>query len=329
MRTIKGEFDMRDGMNRRQFLESALAVGPAARLRGQRAASFEWGGPVLDVHLHLRSTMDGNFEHIQGSGVTKAVLLTNVNAEDHSKEVVAAYPDRFVRFASIDVTQPDVVVRLRDAIRDGAIGLGEIKSQVEAAGPEMRRLYALAAELDVPITIHFQEVNQPASPGTYNRGFKKFDAMLKAFPNTKFIGHADAFWANVSADYADDSAYPTGRIKPGGVTDRFLSDYANLYADMSANSCNNFLTRDPEFAAGFLVRHQNKLMFGCDCSCLDGHGTAAPRQGGPGAQAAAGPQPRLAGKCIARATLTALKRLARPEVFGKITWENGNRLLKL
>jgi predicted TIM-barrel fold metal-dependent hydrolase len=280
------------------------------------------------VHLHLRSTMDGNFEHIQGSGVTKAVLLTNVNAEDHAKEVVAAYPDRFVRFASIDVTQPDVVVRLRDAMRDGAIGLGEIKSQVEAAGPEMRQLYALAAELDVPITIHFQEVNQPASPGTYNRGFKKFDAMLKAFPNTKFIGHADAFWANVSADYADDSAYPTGRIKPGGVTDRFLSDYANLYADMSANSCNNFLTRDPEFAAGFLVRHQNKLMFGCDCSCLDGHGTAAPRQGG-GAQAAAGPPPRLAGKCIARETLTALKRLAQPEVFRKITWENGNRLLKL
>ena len=319
---------MRDGINRRQFLESALAIGPAARLYGQGAASFEWGGPVLDVHLHLRSTMDGNVKHIEGSGVTKAVLLTNVNAQDRAKEVVAAYPDRFVRFVSIDVTQPAAVERLRDAIRDGAIGLGEIKSQVEAAGPEMRRLYALAAELDVPITIHFQEVNQPSSPGTYNRGLKKFDAVLNAFPKTKFIGHADAFWANVSADYAEDTAYPTGRIKPGGVTDRFLSDYANLYADMSANSGNNFLTRDPEFAASFLVRHQSKLMFGCDCSCLDGHGAAAPRQDGAG-QAPAGPLPRLAGKCIARETLTALKRLAQPEVFRKIMWENGNRLLKL
>src|SRR5215813_7838676 len=112
---------MRDGINRRQFLESVLAIAPAALLYSQRAASFEWGGPVLDVHLHLRATMDGNFNHIQGSGVTKAVLLTNVNAEDHSKEVAAAYPDRFVRFASIDVTQPDFMVRLRDAIRDGAI----------------------------------------------------------------------------------------------------------------------------------------------------------------------------------------------------------------
>src|SRR5437667_4533606 len=296
-------------MNRRRFLESALALAAVSRLRAQGAQVQEWGGPVLDVHLHLRPTMDGNFNHIQGSGVTKAVLLTNVNAEDHAKEVAAAYPGRFVRFASIDVTQPDAVVRLRDAIRDGAIGLGEIKSQVEAAGPEMRRLYALAAELDVPITIHFQEVSQPGSAGTYNRGVRKFDAMLKAFPTTRFIGHADAFWANVSADYAEDTAYPTGRIKPGGVTDRFLSDYPNLYADMSANSCNNFLTRDPEFAAGFLVRHQDKLIFGSDCQCLDGRGGGAANN-----------------RCVARATLTALKSLASPSVFKKITWENGTRL---
>src|SRR5262245_59344880 len=219
---------MRDGMNRRQFLESALAIAPAARLYAQRGASLEWGGPVLDVHLHLRATMDGNFNHIQGSGVTKAVLLTNVNAEDHAKEVVAAYPDRFVRFASIDVAQPDAVVRLRAAIRDGAIGLGEIKSQVEAAGPGVPRIYALAARLYVPIRSHVTEANQPASPATYSSSFKKFDAMMKAFANTKFSGHGDAFWANVSADYTDDSAYPTGLIKPGGVTDRFLSDYANL-----------------------------------------------------------------------------------------------------
>ena len=262
--------------------------------------------------------------------MAKAVLLTNVTAEDHAKEVAAAHPGRFVRFASIDVTQPDATVRLREAIRDGAIGLGEIKSHVEAAGPEMQRLYALAAELNVPITIHFQEVSQSGSQGTYNTGLKKFDAMLKAFPKTTFIGHADAFWANVSADYAEGTAYPSGRIKPGGVTDRFLGDYANLRADMSANSCNNFLNRDPDFAAGFLVRHQDKLMFGCDCSCLDGRGTIASRQGGPAASNAGAPAPGpLAGKCIARETLTALKKLASPDVFRKITWENGTKLLKI
>jgi len=173
-------------------------------------------------------------------------------------------------------------------------------------------VYALAAERNVPVTIHFQEISQPGSVGTYNTGLKKFDAVLKAFPRTKFFGHADAFWANVSADYAEETAYPTGRIKPGGVTDRLLTDYANLYADMSANSCNNFLNRDPAFAAGFLERHQDKLMFGSDCPCLDGRGGGAANN-----------------RCVARATLTALKTLASPGVFRKITWENANRLLTL
>jgi len=254
--------------------------------------------------------------------------VTNVAAEDRAKEIVLKYPGRFVRFASVDVTQADAFAQLRAAVKDGAIGLGEIKSHVEAAGLEMQKLYALAAELDVPITIHFQEISQPGSPGTYNTGLKKFDAILKAFPKTKFIGHADAFWANVSADYAEDTAYPKGRIKPGGVSDRFLSDYGNMYADMSANSCNNFLNRDPEFAAAFLERHQNKLMFGSDCGCLDGRGTAPARQGAPTLAGPASPAP-LAGKCIARETLGALKRLASPAVFRKISWENGTRLLRI
>jgi predicted TIM-barrel fold metal-dependent hydrolase len=296
--------------NRREFLQSALVIAAASRLGAQTTSANEWGGPVLDIHLHLRQTNDGNANHLDGSGVTKAVLLTNVSAEDRAKDVAAAYPGRFVRFASIDVTQSDAADRLRRAVQNGAIGFGEIKSQVEAAGPEMQRIYALAAELNVPITIHFQEVTQPGSQGRFNTGLKKFDAMLKAFPKTTFVGHADAFWANVSADYAEDTAYPKGPIKPGGVTDRFLSDYGNLYADMSANSGNNFLNRDPEFAAAFLQRHQDKLMFGSDCPCPDGRGGTT-------------------GRCVARATLTALMKLATPDVVRKIIWENGTRLLRL
>ena len=301
---------MSDAIGRREFLQSVAVIATASRVSGQTAAVGEWGTPVLDIHLHPRANVEGNVLHLDGAGVTKAVLLAGANAEERAKQAVASHPNRFVRFASVDVAQPEAIDRLRVAAQNGAIGYGEIKSQVAAAGPEMQRLYALAAELNVPITMHFQEVNQPGSPGTYNTGLKQFDAMLKAFPKTTFIGHADAFWANVSADYAEDTAYPKGPIKPGGVTDRFLGDYANLYADMSANSGNNFLTRDPEFAGRFLDRHQNKLMFGSDCGCPDGRGGTS-------------------GRCVARATLTALKKLASPDVFRKIVWENGTRLLKM
>jgi len=62
-----------------------------------------------------------------------------------------------------------------------------------------------------------------------NTGFAKaFESILKAYPKTTFIGHADAFWANVSADYHNEAVYPTGLVTPGGVTDRWLGDYESV-----------------------------------------------------------------------------------------------------
>ena len=93
-------------------------------------------------------------------------------------------------------------------------------------------------------------------------GIKRFATILKAYPRTKFIGHADAFWANISADYHEQEAYPTGPIIPGGMTDKLLSDYPNLFADTSANSANNALSRDPAFTAAFLKRQLGKAGLG-------------------------------------------------------------------
>ena len=186
----------------------------------------------------------------------------------------------------------------------------------------MRRAYALAADLNVPILIHFQEVPHTPTEGVFSTGFKNFEAMLKAYPKTRFIGHADAFWANISADYANDVAYPSGRIKPGGITDKLLSDYPNIYGDLSANSGNNALSRDPEFTVGFLKRHQDKLIFGSDCACKDGKGAGISQGGNPAAS-------RLAGKCVARETLALLQRTVQPAEFRKLTWENAHRVYKL
>ena len=300
-------------LNRRQFIAAVSAVSQTPLMAQQ---TYEWGGPVLDIHLHLRPNGESNLAHIDGSGVTKAVLLTRVQSVDQSKALAEKYPGRFVWFVSADVTQPETAALLTKSVKDGALGMGEIKYQVQCDGPEMKRMYALAAELNVPILIHFGDVPQASGNAVFNGGFKRFDAMLKAFPKTRFIAHADTFWANVSADYTYDTAYPAGPIKPGGISDKWLSEYPNLYGDMSANSCNNALNRDPEFMAGFLMRHQDKLMFGCDCSCSDGRGGGQTNS-----------SPRLHGKCIARETLAAVRRMSKPEVFRKIRWENGTRLL--
>ena len=306
-------------MNRREFLETvaAAAVVPAF---GRQAPASEWGSPVFDLHFHLRPQPAANLAHLDGAGIAKANLLTRGRALEQVKAVQAAAPGRFTWFNSYDVTKPDAEQVLTQAVKSGAQGFGEMKFHVAADGPELRRMYALAADLRVPILIHFQEVDHSPNEGTWSAGYAKtFESILKAYPRTTFIGHADAFWANVSADYHNEAVYPTGPVKRGGATDKWLGDYPNLFGDMSAVSCNTALARDPEFTADFLKRQQDKLLFGSDCSCRDGRGAGYDNPAAP----------RMAGKCVARETLSVVKRSTSAPVFQKIVWGNVNRLLRI
>lgn len=297
----------------------ALLAAPA--LLAQDKPS--WAAPVIDIHLHwrhdLRLSRDANLTHMDGCGVSRAVLLTRSQAADAAAALVEKYPQQFIWSVSADITKPEAEILFTQAVRRGARAFGELKFHVAADGPELRRAYALAAELDVPVLVHFQEVDHFPGEGKWSAGFKNFAAVLKAFPKTKFVGHADAFWANISADYQEDIDYPTGPVQPGGVTDRLLSDFPNLYGDLSANSGNNGLSRDPEFTHGFLLRHQNKLLFGSDCPCTDGRGANTEHAA-----------KRLQGKCVARQTLSLLHRhLKGSPALRKITWENAHRLYRI
>ena len=269
-------------------------------------AAVPWGGPVLDIHLHPRAGSP-EMDHLQGAGVDRAVLLpgASLDMRDRAKSIAASDPAHFVRFTRADVAAPDAIAKLRSDLETGAIGIGEIKYAVQVDGPEMRPVYDLAAEFKVPVLLHFEE-------GNFNSGIRRLPALLKAFPKTTFIGHGQSWWAHVSSDPGDEKGYPAGAVKPIGLTDRLLADYANIHGDLSANSGRNGLERDPDFTAAFLVRHRGKLMFGSDCPCTDGHGAGT-----------------KSGKCIARETLSILKRSTTPQLFRQITWDNGVKLLRL
>src|SRR5262249_38341809 len=119
----------------------------------------------------------------------------------------------------------------------------------------------LAADYRVPVLMHWQYK-------MYNYGFERFYRMLQKHPKTIFIGHAQTWWANIDKNYRDDTSnlYPKGPVTPGGLTDRYLSDYPNMYGDLSAGSGLNALTRDEPHARDFLKRHQDKLLYGSDCN---------------------------------------------------------------
>ncbi|HXR74900.1 MAG TPA: amidohydrolase family protein [Bryobacteraceae bacterium] len=307
-------------MQRRTFLKTSAAVLSVRNVFAQSAP--DWGGPVLDTHLHLRTDPDACFTHTRGCGVTNAVLLTRATDEDKAKQEMAKRSGVFVRSVATDPAQAGADEVIRKAVHEGAVSVGELKYHLALDSPEMRRIYDICAEMRVPIMMHIQSFPHFRGELPYNTGYPQFDKVLRAHPRTNFIGHADLFWAHISADVPTDRGYPSGAIKPGGLTDRFLSDYPNLYADMSANSGNNALSRDKDFSREFIVRHRTKLIFGSDCSCTDGKGGGISQGRNPEAS-------RLAGQCVARATLGLLKEITSPEIFRQITWSNGQRMFKV
>jgi len=307
-------------MNRRTFLQSGFTAAAAANLFSQSTPS--WGGPVLDTHLHLRRNPDDCFIHMQGCGVSNAILLTRAPEEDQAKAEMQRRPAHFQRSVAADPAQPGAIATMRTAIQQGAVSVGELKYHLALDSPEMRRVYDLCADMQVPVMMHIQSFPHFAGEMPYNTGYPQFDKILRAYPKTTFIGHGVLFWAHISAEVPTDRGYPAGPIKPGGLTDKWLSEFPNLYADTSANSGNNALSRDSNFSPAFVQRHRAKLIFGSDCSCTDGNGGGVSQNNNPEAS-------RLAGRCVARATLTLLKSICSPVVFRQITWTNGSKLFRV
>jgi predicted TIM-barrel fold metal-dependent hydrolase len=305
-------------VNRRDFLmRSALAL---AGVRSQDNAD-----PIIDIHQHLGYSGRPDaalVAHQQAIGATTTILLpagrlatrpsthggvanglqAQVLGNEASYQFVRAHRNRFL-FGANDVPDLDGATReIERYLKRGAVVIAEQKFGVECDSSEMQAIYALARAHDVPVLMHWQFK-------MYNYGFERFHKMLEKFPQVKFIGHAQTWWANIDREHSDQTVmYPAGAVTPGGLTDRYLSDYPNMYGDLAARSGLNALTRDEDFARDFVTRHRDKLLFGSDCDDRDG--------GGP--------------KCLGAQIVAAIRRVAADrQIERKLLYENAKRVFRL
>ena len=97
-------------------------------------------------------------------------------------------------------------------------------------------------------------------------GLPRLERVLQQLPQTTIIAHAPAFWSEISADVTEETrgGYPEGPVGKPGRAVELLRRYPNLYADLSAGSGYNAISRDPEFGYRFLEEFQDKLLFGTD-----------------------------------------------------------------
>ena len=270
-------------------------------------------GPVIDIHQHTNYSGRSNEQlvaHQRTMGVTKTVLLPSgskyglaagAGGNDTVVELARQFPKQFVFFANELPDIPQTRAVLEKYLQMGAIGIGEQKFPVEADSDFIALVAEIGHYYDVPVLLHFEY-------GTYNLGFERFHKILERFPQTRFIGHAQTWWANIDKNADPRAMYPKGPVTPGGLTDRWLSDYPNMFGDLSAGSGLNALLRDEEHARGFLKRHQDKLLYGSDCSDRDA-------------------QPA---KCSGTQQLAAVRRLAPDaQAVRKILYGNASRVLKI
>jgi predicted TIM-barrel fold metal-dependent hydrolase len=271
--------------SRRDFLATTATLLAAAALNRTGLTAAEKNSapapaePIIDIHQHIPysgRTSEKMMAHQAAMGISFTILLpagsrfgleAGVNPYPETQAFAEKHPDRFAWFANEVTDQADAVDVIRRQLKAGAIGIGEQKFHVTSDSPGIERIAALAGEFDVPMLMHFQQ-------GTYNHDIHRFHRILEKFPTVKFIGHAQTFWGNISKNYDEKVLYPTGPVIPGGITDLLLSDYPNMFADLSAGSGYRAFIRDEDHARAFFARHQNKLLYGSDCSDPVGQGPA-------------------------------------------------------
>ncbi len=227
---------------------------------------------MIDVHSHLENGLERFIAHMEWLGADKAWALSLEEPElktfscPTQRAIAAAkkYPDRIIPFCHVNVRADNAIKQIELYAEKGCKGFGEHKMHIAIDDTVMDKIFGICNELKWPFLYHFQE---NGSNGGYSWGIKKLPDIIKKYPDIKFIGHAGSWWDYISAGATGADALPTGKIIPGGLTDRILSDYENIYADFSAGSGYNALTRDTEFMHEFIIRHRKKLLFGSDCPC--------------------------------------------------------------
>src|SRR5262245_7993028 len=253
---------------------------------------------AIDVHNHLGGgrawltpeRVQSYLEEMDAAGVHTVVNLDG-GWGDRVKETLAAldeaHPGRFLTYALIDFSGIDdegwsarEAKRLEEGFRAGAKGLKLHKSLglgvrykdgrlMPVDDPKLDPIWAMCAQYDRPVEIHtadpgafftpldrhnerWHELNEHPEWLFHGRDFPerpelhaRRNRVIARHPETTFIC---AHFANDGEDLAE--------------VGRWLDTYPNMYIDIDARI--HELGRVPYSARRFLIKYQDRIMFGTD-----------------------------------------------------------------
>jgi hypothetical protein len=221
----------------------------------------------------MELTVKGLLDWMDQHDVEKAVVLPLVSPEsttylqlpDVAIKAGKDHPDRLIPFCSLD---PRSIIRggkkgladiLQRYVDQGAKGFGEHKVGLNFDDPLMMRIYEGCQTVGIPLLFHMDDVRGIDTPG-----LPRLERALASFPQLDFIGHGPGWWASISGGIKSVGGYPKGEVAPGGAIDQLMGKYPNIYGDLSAGSGANSIGRDKKFGREFMIRRQDRLLFGTD-----------------------------------------------------------------
>jgi uncharacterized protein len=244
---------------------------------------------VIDFHTHLGRivredtalTIEDLLKNMEKWGIDKSVVLPldatpegtiSFFTTTQVLEVFKKYPNKIIPFCKLDPRQftnskdTNFSWLLKEYKDLGCRGVGELTANLYVDDPRCKNLFKQCGQMDMPVLFHLVD-RIGAHYGLVDDIYlPRLEKVLKELPETIFVGHAMAFWAEIDGDVQKNTrgSYPKGRIEKAGRACELLSKYPNLYADLSAGSGFNAVTRDMEFGIKFLEEFQDKLLFGTD-----------------------------------------------------------------
>ncbi len=262
---------------------------------------------IIDAHVHVGDlrrpdmmgrkpvTWENLLARLDEEGIDKAVVLPIVHSPEGIQfpfwwspqpdvvgQITAAarYPDRLIRLGNLDPRMGGNAARtdygwvLDRLIEMGCVGIGEITANVPFDDPRVINMVRQCGAWQLPVLFHGTGMGQGEYGLQDEVGSPRLARLLEAAPDAILIGHGPGFWAEIAGGLTLEakSGYPRGPVAEEGSLVRLLRTYPHLYADISAGSGHNALTRDPAFGVRFLHEFQDRLLFGTDVCFGDAEG---------------------------------------------------------
>jgi len=252
--------------------------------------------PVIDIHNHLGRLQNTKkyLEEMDKAGVWKCVSLDGRSRGDGYKEHLrvsnSVSRERFLVFFRPDfsrIDEPDFGVKeakkLEEAVRMGVRGLKINKALglslrdksgklVPVDDPRIDPIWAKCGELGIPVMIHVSDPKAFFTP--LDEHNERYDE-LGAHPNWLFYGdkypskeeilaqrnrmiarHPETIYIGAHMGTLPEELHQVGM---------WLDLYPNFYVDIDARISE--LGRQPYTARRFMLKYQDRVLFGTDTPC--------------------------------------------------------------